>query len=316
MLKHFVYLSTAKLKALSAQLPTPYRERAMAKTAPDLVIPKQEYEASSPEPPEHDAMQSLIQFLEQKGEIGTVKNPKRFFRGEFRARSLVDRRMVFFYGTERTEGQIKHVGLTGAMKHMIGQAYRSAEQENFNPQLTQQVADSELFISGPPASMACSKALLNLWEKDQNFQQSDFNHAAERLKRLAQYQLTEAEQKSLSKIQWANQIIHWINGWSLSAVLCGRAARSFIKLIAGTKLYEAKSEALSEDDYLRSLGTSNAILKRDDQDLLHFVMNIGKQIQAPQRSYEFVAMTLADGRSYEDEVVLGSPLYIADLDNH
>jgi hypothetical protein len=93
MLKNYIYYSFSKIEMLWPQLPPTFLKGAKAKTTLNLGILKSELEASTSDPSTEEKLQSIIGYLEKEAEIGTIQNPKRFFRGEFFARSLVSGHM-------------------------------------------------------------------------------------------------------------------------------------------------------------------------------------------------------------------------------
>jgi hypothetical protein len=120
-LKVYVYVSDTKVDMLYDQIPPKTRDSMAIEWKVDLKLIGMKLSMNTPAQTRYTKLEMVCAFIDAHEAIGTVDNPKRFFRGDMRMRwGAVGREsaMVFFGGvTDRTI-----VGLGGSLTHVIGGA--------------------------------------------------------------------------------------------------------------------------------------------------------------------------------------------------
>jgi hypothetical protein len=126
-MRYYVYASATKVDQLYAQIPIKLREKIAAKLTIDLKIIKAEFQGRPAQDSLFSMLDIVVSYLENEGLVGTVEDPKSYFKGVMplswgpyldmgiNAPPVPD--FVYFGG--RTGHAI--VGLGGSLKHVIGE---------------------------------------------------------------------------------------------------------------------------------------------------------------------------------------------------
>lgn len=119
-MRSFVYLSSAKLEPLYAQIKEPFRKRvalSLGISVPVLpVAPHVEAQVRPPSTNEIGMLAVVLSNLDKAGDIGTVDEPRSYFAGQLTLRWGSADEFLFLSGsTPRTL-----VSLTGSNRHLIG----------------------------------------------------------------------------------------------------------------------------------------------------------------------------------------------------
>jgi hypothetical protein len=121
--RYFVYVSKSKVDLLYDQIPETALSRIATTLTIDLKLLKAEFSAKDSQRSLYSKVDIIERYLNEEGVVGTVDDPKAFFRGEMPLRwgpygggFELDEDFVYFGGwTERTL-----LGLGGSTKHVIG----------------------------------------------------------------------------------------------------------------------------------------------------------------------------------------------------
>jgi hypothetical protein len=118
-LKYYIYMSDTKVDMLYAQIPQKILDRIAIKLKIDLTPLGIELSKNTPALTRYSKLNVVCTFIEDHKTIGTVDDPKEFFRGDMPMRwgpVGQDNVMVYFGGvTDRTI-----LGLGGSLKHVTG----------------------------------------------------------------------------------------------------------------------------------------------------------------------------------------------------
>ncbi len=118
-MKFYVYVSDTKVDMLYGQIPPPIRAGIATELKLDLKLISVNLSKSTPETTRYSKLQLVSTFIENNEEIGTVDNPRTYFREVMSMRwgpLGEEDAMVYFGGV--TDQTI--VGLGGSLKHVIG----------------------------------------------------------------------------------------------------------------------------------------------------------------------------------------------------
>jgi hypothetical protein len=131
-LDYYLYVSRSKVEMLYAQIPTSQRQSLATKLAIELppdgnMAPTQEALFAK--------TKLVVALLEEQGIVGSVDNPKAYFKGQLALRwgPYLDSEELVYFGGE-TKDTI--LGLGGSLGHVIGQVGRSgAHSHSATPRL-------------------------------------------------------------------------------------------------------------------------------------------------------------------------------------
>jgi hypothetical protein len=123
-LRYYVYVSRSKVDLLYEQIPEKALSRIATKLTIDLKLLKAEFSAKDSQRSLYSKVEIIEGYLDEEGVVGTVDEPKSYFRGHMPLRwgpygggFDSDGEFVYFGGwTENTL-----LGLGGSAKHVIGQ---------------------------------------------------------------------------------------------------------------------------------------------------------------------------------------------------
>jgi hypothetical protein len=122
-MKYYIYISPIKVDMLYAQIPQGLKSKIATKLTIDLKLIKTEFSEKQSQENLFSKLKIVTDYLDQGEELGTVDNPKAYFRGELPMRwgpygmgYGKEEPIVYFGGiTNKTI-----VGLGGSNQHVIG----------------------------------------------------------------------------------------------------------------------------------------------------------------------------------------------------
>jgi hypothetical protein len=120
-LRYYVYVSKSKVDLLFEQIPEKALGRIATKLTIDLKLIKAEFSEKESQRSLYSKLEIVEQYLDESELIGTVDDPRAYFRGVTPMRwgpygETIEREFVYFGGwTDKTL-----LGLGGSSKHVIG----------------------------------------------------------------------------------------------------------------------------------------------------------------------------------------------------
>jgi hypothetical protein len=298
------------------QLPHELEDDTTAKVSINAGIVGAELSETPRQVSDLDRLDRVVTYLQNAGQVGTIESPRQFFRGQIRARSMISNPMLFFGGSHQFGDRNKYVGLTCSMHHMIGYEYSHiAEnkpgahvyQSNIGPTCSER-------YEGSSSNIGFTRLLSEIFVKERLLESVHFDVNEERITRLSHYSLSEDQNKIINRMAFLNPIISYIHTDVLTNLfrkgVLGLVFDPLFKLLLGRPGFSQKKEALFKQHTYKHVDL-NRTLEDEDLQLLEAVISVTKNIHAPLRTYEFIAVKMLDGFWKENEVLLGSPLYVA-----
>ena len=314
-MKNFVYISSAKVAMFYPQISKNLAEGETVKAGINVGVFKLEVEKKGgPATAELTRMDELVHYLKDTDQIGSITEPKAFFAGELEARSLIDGNLVFFGGTIEENTQKRFIGLCGSLKHLIGGEYRRLEANELSWWEQRHgvgPVQAEIF-NQTSNNVNFAWKLGHIRDKNLLAGKSAYNFSEEKRKRLEALRLSAEEQAVIDKYPLLVRLLQPLVSHSsnMFVLFLGPAWVRLLSLLTGSRARQVY-EALEHQSYLPSEAGAIAQLDKEEQDTLDAVRAAVRYPDTPKHNYEFVALTLLNGKSFENPVLLGSPIYVA-----
>ena len=250
-LRNYVYLSKRKLDVYFPQVPKAFWEGATTKVGFDVKLAKAEISATETPPSiDHEKIERLISFLDEEGVVGTIERPRKFFSGNFSAKSITDGRVVFFGGMIPCPEEKKFLGLVCSIDNMIG--LKRSDLPNYS-QNSVGPTRTEYFVQNSN-SLGFARLLRNLSSVHNLAATAEYDLDFINRLRRKEYELSEEERRVLKERAWLNGILNWSNPPSLKHIfreaLLGGPTKRALSLFASSSSSRKQIISFQQDRLL------------------------------------------------------------------
>jgi len=125
-MKYYVYISDTKVDMLYPQIPKPLLKRIASNLSIDLKLLGAEVsvgaKSSQAEETRYSKVRIVSEYIEKHLDVGTVDAPSTYFKGRLSMRQGTFKDQAVFFSGETAKTVL---GLSGSMKHVIGNAVGS-----------------------------------------------------------------------------------------------------------------------------------------------------------------------------------------------
>jgi hypothetical protein len=260
---------------------------------------------------DHARLEAVLKALEADRAIGSVAEPRQFFRGRLSARCLIHSQSALFAGYVRTSDSETCVGLACSLQNMIGYSVRelpNCSERHVGP------LSAEYFVPNS-SSLAFGWMLRKIWAPNDLLSNVGGDIQKYVRARNVSYELASSEQKLADDLAFLNSLILYVHPPGFlehvfREIVLAPFVDPCLRLIRGRDWYHEKVETLRKQARLSRVDVPS-VLEREDAETLNAVASAASNIDAPARNYEYVALRLLDGDVQGGRVLFGSPLYIA-----
>lgn len=285
--RHYTFISDQKVEALFPQIPSSY---------------VRSFRDGSREENPYFKVGVVAQYLQEYAEVGTIDNPKAYFKGSISARCLVTDAEVFFgkdFEDSLGSEKYKYVALSGSLKHMRDEPFRSLAQNAGNGA----GSSTELwYAKAQYVPMNSNTAGFHEYLQKIAMAETKKDH-----KRDSWYKGWYKERSNLlAAFVWllicglplVSAVLswRWIHFWAFIGMTV-----TFLWALCG--IWFLYSFITVWDHIAIDFG-SGATLECS-------IRTVMRRLRAPKETYEFLARTIAVGDCEGESVLLGSPVYIA-----
>jgi len=324
--KNFIYLSENKINLIYPQIVDAF-SNARITTEINLGAFKTEIQKELKEDSSVQKLSKIISYLEKKKSIGTIEETNQYFKGKIKARILVTGFHVLISGIYTDQkNNVKTIGLCCSLKNMIGYSFDETRIKD-SRFFKRNFGEFEYFERNSN-SLQFAQALDRIWRKQDEFEYVEYDTNKLREQKISKIQstfqtsLSDSQLKAINEKPRFNKTLEKYARRRLDFYFLPsleRPKRFFIRLLIGRRLEAEKFEALVSKQKIKPLAEEMKRLEKeldnwesDDQKLLDTIKRVSRNIDARLINIEFVALTMLKGTSIDEEVILGSPLYISE----
>lgn len=277
--KYYVYVSDAKVDMVYPQIPPTVLGRISAELKIDLGYLSASVQPKDREVTRYSKLKVVANYIEGHSDVGTVHEPREYFKGTLDARSLAYSYMAFFGGrlsASSSAAEETIVGLCGNVRHLIGSDRYCAERDVKGLAKTHhyQISSSNAMFAHVLHDVADAELTLSPGKVE--------------LRRISR----ETENRNVIETE-RKELASLIAEGGFDGLSPERRERVDALLKSAFPFFRTPSE----DDM--------------HQSLLDGVRRATGCIRAPVQRYEFLARTLLRGEIGGDTVLLGTPFYVA-----